>query len=73
MAGESSTRVLIHSITGCFFFGVFVTKVLCVRFRGLPGWTLPVVGGLVFSALVVIFVTSSLWYFVDRPAGVPLF
>ena len=73
MAGAPSTRVLIHSITGCFFFGAFATKVLCVRFRGLPGWTLPVVGGLVFSALVVIFVTSSLWYFVDRPAGVPLF
>jgi hypothetical protein len=73
MAGDSSTRVLIHSITGCFFYGVFVTKVLSVRFHGLPGWTLPVVGGLVFSALVVIFVTSSLWYFVDRPAGFPLF
>jgi hypothetical protein len=30
-------------------------------------------GGLVFSALVVLFLTSSLWYFVDRPAGFPLF
>jgi len=72
-AGESSTRVLVHSIAGCFFYGAFVTKVLCVRVHGLPGWTLPVVGGLVFSALVVLFVTSSLWYFVDRPAGFPLF
>jgi hypothetical protein len=41
--------------------------------HGLPGWTLPVVGGLVFSALTVLFITSSLWYFVDRPAGFPLF
>ena len=73
MAGNASTRVLIHSITGCFFYGVFVTKVLRVRVRNLPGWTLPVVGGLVFSALVVIFLTSSLWFFVDRPAGVPLY
>lgn len=73
MAGESSTRVLIHSITGCFFYGAFVTKVLCVRLHGLRGWTLPVVGGLVFSALTVLFITSSLWYFVDRPAGFPLF
>jgi hypothetical protein len=73
MAGEASTRVLAHSIAGCFFYGAFVTKVLCVRVRGLPGWMLPVVGGLVFSALIVIFVTSSLWYFVDRPAGFPLF
>jgi hypothetical protein len=73
MAGEASTRVLIHSITGCFFYGAFVTKVLCVRMRGLPGWMLPVIGGLVFSALVVLFITSSLWYIVDRPAGFPLF
>jgi Family of unknown function (DUF6529) len=73
MAGGASTRVLIHSITGCFFYGVFVTKVLCVRVNGLPGWTLPVVGGLVFSALMVLFVTSSLWYITDRPAGFPLF
>jgi hypothetical protein len=73
MAGGASTRVLIHSITGCFFYGAFVTKVLCVRVHGLPGWTLPVVGGLVFSALMVLFVTSSLWYITDRPAGFPLF
>jgi hypothetical protein len=73
MAGDDSTRVLVHSITGCFFYGAFVTKVLCVRVRGLPGWMLPVMGGLVFSALVVLFLTSSLWYFVDRPAGFPLF
>ena len=73
MAGDASTRVLVHSITGCFFYGAFVTKVLCVRVNGLPGWTLPVVGGLVFSALMVLFVTSSLWYITDRPAGFPLF
>ena len=73
MSGSASTRVLVHSITGCFFFGAFVTKVLCVRLKNLPGWALPLVGGLVFSALVVIFLTSSLWYFVDRPAGLPLF
>jgi len=73
MAGEASTRVLIHSITGCFFYGAFVTKVLCVRMHGLPDWTLPLVGGLVFSALTVLFATSSVWYMVDRPSGFPLF
>lgn len=73
MAGESSTRVLVHSIVGCCFYGAFVTKVLCVRVQGLPGWALPVAGGLVFATLVVVFVTSSLWFFVDRPAGTPLF
>jgi hypothetical protein len=73
MAGESSARVLVHSTVGCVFYGAFVTKVLCVRVRGLASWTLPVVGGLVFAALVLIFLTSSAWYFVDRPAGFPLF
>ncbi len=73
MTGASSTRVLVHSIVGCCFYGAFVTKVLCVRVKGLPGWAIPVAGGLVFGALVLVFVTSSLWWFVDRPAGLPLF
>lgn len=70
---STDTRVLVHSLAGCFFYGLFVTKVLAVRVHGLPGWTLPVVGGAVFTALVVIFLTSSVWFFVDRPAGIPLF
>jgi hypothetical protein len=73
MAGASSTRVLVHSLMGCAFYGAFVMKVLCVRVEGLPGWALPVAGGLVFTTLVVIFITSSLWFFVDRPTGIPLF
>jgi hypothetical protein len=73
MAGSASTRVLIHSITGLFFYGAFAVKVLSVRTPKLPDWTLPIVGGLVFSALVVIFLTSSVWFFTDRPAGIPLF
>ena len=31
--------------------------------RGLPGWVLPVVGALVFTALVVIWFTSAYWFF----------
>jgi hypothetical protein len=73
MQGADSTRVLIHSIAGCFFYGAFVTKVLSVRAPKLPGWMLPVVGGAVFAALVVIFATSSVWFFGNRPAGTPLF
>ncbi len=73
MAGEDSTRVLVHSLMGCCFYGAFVAKVLCVRVKGLPDWALPVAGGLVFTTLVVIFITSSLWFFADRPAGIPLF
>jgi hypothetical protein len=73
MAGHASTRVLIHSITGCVFYGAFAVKVLAVRLHNLPSWLLPVIGGIVFSALVVIFFTASVWFFTDRPAGIPLF
>ncbi|HUV11234.1 MAG TPA: DUF6529 family protein [Acidimicrobiia bacterium] len=70
---STTTRVVIHSIVGCVFYGAFVAKVLSVRISRLPGWTLPVVGGLVFASLVAIFLTSSVWFFTDRPAGLPLF
>jgi hypothetical protein len=70
---STNTRVLVHSIAGCFFYGIFVIKVLSVRIRGLPGWLIPIAGGLAFAALVTIFVTSSIWFFTSRPAGIPLF
>jgi hypothetical protein len=57
------TRVLAHSIAGCFFFGAFTTKMLLLPRKGLPGWALPLVGGSVFTALVVLWMTSSLWFF----------
>ena len=60
--GTSSTRIVVHSFLGCVFYGIFTMKVLCVRTRGLPGWTLPVVGGITFAVLVLIWVTSSVWY-----------
>ena len=56
-------RVLVHSVLGCFFYGAFVAKMLLLTRRGLPGWTIPVIGGLVFSGLVGLWLTSSLWYF----------
>jgi hypothetical protein len=59
------TRVLVHSIVGCFFFGAFTTKMLLLPRKGLPGWALPLFGGSVFTALVVLWVTSSLWFFTN--------
>jgi len=59
----ATTRVLLHGIFGCAFYGAFTIKVLGVRLKGLPGWTLPVAGGLVFAALVGVFLTSSIWLF----------
>jgi hypothetical protein len=64
------TRVFVHSIAGCLFYGAFATKVFAVRRHGLPGWTLPVAGALVFTSLVVIWLTSALWLFNTRGLGV---
>jgi hypothetical protein len=61
--GAYSTRVLVHSLFGCLFFGAFTTKMLVLSRKGLPGWALPLYGGLVFTGLVVIWLTSSLWFF----------
>lgn len=58
-----SPRALVHSIAGCAFYGAYSAKMLGLRVRGLPGWTLPVLGGLVFTALVVLWLTSALWFF----------
>ncbi|MFF0746211.1 DUF6529 family protein [Streptomyces sp. NPDC004111] len=57
------SRVMWHSLAGCFFFGAFSAKMLLLRTERLPGWLLPVVGGLVFTALTVIWLTSALWFF----------
>jgi hypothetical protein len=58
-----STRVLIHSILGCAFFGAFSIKMLILPKRGVPGWALPVAGALVFTILVAIWFTSAFWFF----------
>jgi hypothetical protein len=57
------TRVLWHSLLGCFFFGAFSAKMLLLRSERLPGWLLPIVGGLVLTVLTVIWLTSALWFF----------
>lgn len=57
------SRVLIHSLLGCFFYGVFTAKMLALPKRGLPGWALPLLGGLAFTGLVGLWLTSSLWFF----------
>jgi len=61
--GDYNTRVLLHSLLGCFFYGAFATKMLLLARKNVPSWALPIVGGLVFTALAGLFVTSSLWFF----------
>jgi hypothetical protein len=62
---STDTRVLFHSLFGCFFYGVFTIKVLSVRSHGLPDWLLPVAGGAAFTALVAIWTTSSVWFWTE--------
>lgn len=63
---DYSIRVLIHSLLGCLFYGVFTLKMLVLTKRGLAGWVLPLVGGLVFTVLIAIWSTSALWFFSVR-------
>ena len=65
-----STRVVVHGLVGCLFYGAFATKMLCLRLRGLPGWALPVAGGTVLGALVMLWLTAALWFFTR--SGIPL-
>jgi Family of unknown function (DUF6529) len=59
----TSPRVAVHSIAGCFFYGAFVAKVLLVQSRRLPGWVLPVAGGVLAVVVGVLWYTSALWYY----------
>jgi hypothetical protein len=58
-----SVRVLVHSLFGCFFYGVFVAKMLILNRHDAPRWTLPALGGAVFTALVALWLTSAAWFF----------
>lgn len=59
----TSARVAVHSVAGCLFYGAFTAKVLVVRSRKLPGWTLPLVGGVLALLVTVLWYTSALWYY----------
>ena len=59
----TSPRVAIHSIAGCFLYGAFAAKVLLVHSRRLPGWALPVTGGMLATAIGLLWYTSALWYY----------
>jgi hypothetical protein len=60
-----STRVLIHSLLGCLFFGVFTAKMLVLPRRDAPSWALPLLGGLVFAVLIAIWLSSAYWFFTN--------
>jgi hypothetical protein len=65
VAGFMATdaRVLVHSVAGTFFYGVFAMKMLLLSTDESPGWALPVAGSAAFAALIALWATSSLWFF----------
>jgi Family of unknown function (DUF6529) len=68
--GSGSTRVLVHGIAGCAFYGAYAAKMLGLRIAGLPARTLPLLGGLVVAAMVTLWLTAALWFF--SRSGLPL-
>lgn len=68
--GTTSTRVIVHSISGCAFYGAYAAKMLGLRIRGLPGAAIPVLGATVLATLVLVWLTAALWFFTR--SGVPL-
>jgi uncharacterized protein DUF6529 len=64
--GTHSPRILIHSLLGSTLYGAVVAKVLIVRSSRFADWVLPVAGGLLFSILLGLWLTSALWFF-TRP------
>jgi hypothetical protein len=67
--GTDSPRVLIHSLLGSALYGGVVAKVLIVRSTRFAPWVLPVAGGLLFSILLGLWLTSALWFFTAAPSG----
>jgi hypothetical protein len=60
---SGDARVLAHSLLGTFVYGVFGVKIFFVHDSNHPRWTLPVLGGTLFTVLVALWATSSFWYF----------
>ncbi|HSV41273.1 MAG TPA: DUF6529 family protein [Nocardioidaceae bacterium] len=59
---DYDTRVLVHSIAGCALYGAFVFKVVGVHSKQAPRWLLPFAGSLLFTAFLVVVLTSAGWY-----------
>jgi hypothetical protein len=59
---HTDARVLAHSLLGCTVYGAFVAKVVTVRSRNTASWQYPLIGGLLFTAMVAVVLTSAGWY-----------
>jgi Family of unknown function (DUF6529) len=58
-----TTRSYVHSLLGSALFGAYAAKVTIVELRRFPVPVLPIAGGLLFTVLLIVWWTSSLWFF----------
>ena len=65
----ASPRVFLHSVLGTFVYAVLAVKLFFVHDSDHPRWTLPLVGGTLFTVLVLLWATSSFWYFTNVRFG----
>jgi plastocyanin len=68
---DFDTRMLVHSLAGCFFYGALAAKIVVVRTRGRATWAIPLAGGTLLTLVVVLWYSTAAWYFND--SSVPLF
>ena len=69
---QPDTRVLLHSLFGCAFYGAYAAKITIVRLRRFPVPVLPIAGGILFSVLIGVWYTSAVWlYSNDSAAAAP--
>lgn len=66
---SGDARVLVHSVVGSFLYGVFAAKMVAIKQHNFPGWVIPVFGGSVAAGLVILWATSSYWYFTEVRFG----
>jgi hypothetical protein len=66
----NDTRVYIHSLLGSFLYGAVFAKVLIVRSDGFGRWALPLAGGVLFSIIAGLWLTSAFWFF--RTVGIAI-
>jgi len=60
--GTDDARVYIHSLLGSALYGAFLAKLLVVRSSGFHKWALPLAGGVLFSVLAGLWLTSAFWF-----------
>jgi hypothetical protein len=56
-------RIMIHAILGGFIYGIFGAKLLQLRVDRTPGWILPILGNVLFSTVLGLWLTSAYWWF----------